>query len=162
MLTILNVGRPRTGKTTKSKELLRVAKDKEIIIYDVNNEYSEFYNKPFIPFDDFAKNLKDVKNSCVLIEEATIFFSTRATDKFVQELLVRRRHSNNTIILNFHSFADIPKYIFNLANYVIVFKTNDTEETIKSKSNNAKLLEVFKTVRDHPNQHFNKTFNFYS
>lgn len=133
-----------------------------LIIYDVNNEYSEFYDKPFLTFDEFSKNLKGVKNKTILIEEATIFFSTKSTDKIIQELLVRRRHENNTIILNFHSFSDIPKYIFNLLNYVIVFKTNDTEETIKSKSNNPKLLQVFKEVRDNPNLHFNKTFNFYS
>ena len=166
MLSIINVGRPRAGKTTKAKEILNKVisngRKSDIIIYDVNNEYSNYYDKPFLTFDEFSKSLKGVKNKIILIEESTIFFSTKSTDKIIQELLVRRRHENNTIILNFHSFASVPKYIFDLLNYVIVFKTNDTEETIKSKTNNPKLMSAFKEVRDNSNLHFNKTFNFYS
>lgn len=171
-LSIINVGRPKTGKTTKAKELLNLAKTSgsNIIVYDPNNEYSEYDNSPFTDFESFAvkrwnytkQSGCQIKNSTILVEEATVFTSTRSTDKVLQDLLVRRRHNNNDIILNFHSFGDIPKYIFALLNYVIVFKTNDTEETIKSKTNNPKLLQAFKEVRDNSNPHYCKTFNFYS
>lgn len=161
-IAILQVGRTRTGKTTNSKKLLLEApKNMKKIVYDVNNEYSEIYNEPFLPYDEFMTKIKDVKNSFILFEEATIFFSTRGTYKELEEFLVRKRHTNNFIILNFHSFASIPKPIFNLVDFIIVFKTNDTLKNVKDKFDQEKLLNAYEEVRKHESQFYKKSVSLY-
>lgn len=163
--TILNVGRPKAGKTTMTKKILngyvKDGRKKDFCIYDVNNEYAEFHDEPFLTYEDWIESIKDVKNKIILVEEATIFFSTRSSDKILKELLVRRRHTNNVIILNFHSINDIPKYIFNLTNYVILFKTNDDFQSVKAKCSIPKFLRMFEDVQKSDDLHINKTFNLY-
>jgi len=161
-IAILQIGRTKTGKTTNSKKMIeKLDKSMKKHIYDVNNEYSEFYQEPFIPYSDFMNKIKDVKNSFILFEEATIFFSTRGTYKELEEFLVRKRHTNNYIVLNFHSFASIPKPIFNLVDYVVIFKTNDTLKNVKDKFDQEKLIKAFEEVRKSENNYFNKSVSLY-
>ena len=170
-ICILNIGRPRTGKTTVTKNLLEKICEQgrmnDIIIYDVNDEYREFYNRPFVTYDEFikkferSKNKPIIKNKIIVFEEATIFFSNRSEEQILKELLVTKRHTKNTIILNFHSIRSIPRYVCDLTNYIILFKTNDTEDIVKQKIDNPKFLEVFKEVNSNPDNHFNRTFNMY-
>ena len=170
-ICILNVGRPRAGKSTKSVDLLNEfvanGRGRDIICYDINGEYKRYYNYPFLDYDVFIKqfdykNKQELKNKIILIEEATIFFSTRSEEKILKSLLVRKAHTHNVIILNFHAFNLIPRYVFDLSNYVIIFKTNDTLDSVKSKITNPKFISIFNEVNSHPDLHFNKTFNLYS
>ena len=159
----LNVGRTKTGKTTFCKYLLtQVPETMEKHIYDVNNEYKEFYTEPFVTFSDFMERIKPVTNSFILIEEATIFFEVRSTDKILKEMLVRKRHTGNVIYLNFHSISAIPKYVFNLVNYVTIFKTNDTDETVKKKFDGEKFMRTYQKVRGSDDQHARITLDLYS
>lgn len=163
----INVGRTRTGKTTLSKSLVvdyirsNGMDYSNVYIYDVNKEYYDYYKEPFVPYNEFINNIKDVTNSFILIEEATIFFNVKATDKLIQEMLVRKRHTNNIIYLNFHSIRAIPRYVFDLVNYVTIFKTNDTLEVVKTKYDDARFLKAFTAVNTDEDPYKRITFNLY-
>lgn len=161
----INVGKTGTGKTTVSKySLINYPNYDSIFVYDVNNEYSEFYESPtgkLQDIDEFMIMVKQLENSYILFEEATIFFETRSTDKILKDMLVRKRHTNNIITLNFHSIAMIPKYVFSLVNYVTVFKTIDNIDEVKRKYNNPNFLRAFQFVNNSDNPYKKYTVDLY-
>jgi hypothetical protein len=158
------VGRRGCGKTTLSKKLLSQRPDKfPVLIYDINNEYKDIYPAEFEDFDLFLARISDeaVRHTYILIEEATIFFSTRSRFEDMMNVLVRARHTSNIIQLNFHSFASVPKNIYHLLDYVIVFKTNDIEADVQDRFDNPKVLQAFGEARKSENEHFYKTVKLY-
>ena len=52
--------------------------NKYFLEYSGNAEFKMFYPFPFETMDAFLTRIKDAKNSFILFEEATIFFSTRS------------------------------------------------------------------------------------
>ena len=141
------VGKRKTGKTTFSKKMLDLRpKNYPCIIYDVNNEYKDYYNEPFIDFLPFMDKIVNLKGHYILIEEATIFFNPRARVEEMINLLVRARHTKNIIQLNFHSWASVPGNIKDLVDYIHIFKTNDNEEKVKAKVDRSEIIETWKTV----------------
>src|SRR5512135_2208248 len=101
------IGKRGCGKTTLSKKLLENRpKGIPVLIYDVNKEYKDYYPEPLIPFQEFLIKLSDesLENTYILIEEATIFFSTHSREQDMIHALTIARHTGNIIQLNFHSF----------------------------------------------------------
>lgn len=146
---ILIVGARGMGKTTTVKKLLsRVHADARVVL-DVNGEYKDLYNKPFIGFEEFAKKLVKTKHAFIVVEEATVSLSNRSYSKDMADVLVRARHADNTIVLVYHSIRQIPTYIFPLANMVILHKTGDGPEII-GKLDNDKLATAWKKIKDAP------------
>lgn len=155
------VGSTGTGKTTFTKKLLSGIKQR-IFIYDINNEYTEFYTGKFLPFSEFMEMVKPVKNSIIIFEEATIFLNHKNTNSILIEKLVRKRHENNYIILNFHSLRKIPIYILDMVNYLTMFKTLDSDKFIQSKFEGfVNIPEKFDTLKKSENKHINTTFKLY-
>lgn len=160
-LALICVGRRRTGKTTLSKKLLNErAKGMPCMVYDINNEYKKEYPKPFEDFEIFLDKIKEVKGHYILIEEATIFFNGHQIAKDMVSVLVRARHTQNIIHLNFHSFSSVPRDIYSLLDYVTVFKTNDSEDLLK-RFDNADLKAAFMEARHSSNEFYNKTVSLY-
>lgn len=155
------VGRRKTGKTTLSKELLsKRGKNIPCVIYDINNEYYDFYPQPFIDFDKFLTLITDLRGTYILIEEATIFFHNTSSSLEMKNLLVRARHTRNIIQLNFHSFSSVPREIYSLLDYVTVFKTNDSEKMLE-RFDSPKLLAAFNKVRNSQNPYEHLTVDLY-
>ena len=75
----------------------------------------------------------------------------------MKNILVRARHTQNIIQLNFHSWLSVPRNIFNLLDYVIIFKTNDQIQSLKGKYDNPEVMKVFEEARNSKNPFFNKT-----
>jgi hypothetical protein len=158
------IGRSGCGKTTLTKEMLsRRPKGMPVMVYDINNEYQDVYPAPFEDFDIFLARLsgEEIKHHFLIIEEATIFFSTHSNYMDMKNVLVRARHTGNIIQLNFHSFSSIPKGIYNLLDYVIVFKTNDNEDSIKGRFDNPKVLEAAQEAKESSDIHFYKVVKLY-
>lgn len=158
------IGRRGCGKTTLSKELL----DKRpgampCIVYDVNNEYQDYYPEPFEDFDVFLVKISDerVRRHYILIEEATIFFNTQSNYYEMKNLLVRARHTGNIIQLNFHSFSSVPKGIYNLLDYVIVFKTNDNEKSVTDRFDHPGVIQGYRDAIRSGDPHFYRTVKLY-
>ena len=134
--SIIIVGTNGTGKTTYIKERLKNVNKSSLLLYDVNNEYSEFYDKPFVKMEEFLEEATKVNNSVIVFEEATIFFSNRSTIEEMRELLVRRRHTKNMLFLVFHSIRSVPRDIMDMSNYLVLKYSNDSPKFIERKFEN--------------------------
>ena len=158
------IGRRGCGKTTMSKKLLDARPGAmPVMIYDINNEYFKYYPEPFEDFDVFLKKISDerVRRHYILIEEATIFFSTRSRFEEMMNVLVRARHTGNIIQLNFHSFASVPKNVYHLLDYVVIFKTNDMENDVQDKFDHPAVIKAFYDARSSTDKHFSRTVTLY-
>jgi len=138
-LTLL-VAHTGQGKTTFCKKAIE---GKPCLIFDVNNEYQFplVEDQPDAPqcrdtqldmptFINFCSNA--VSNKIVVVEDATGFFRGNLSGDFIR-MIQRKRHSNNNYFLLFHSIATIPRQIFDFANYVVLFHTNDNEKVVQKK-----------------------------
>jgi len=158
------IGKRGCGKTTISKQLLdERPKQMPCIIYDINNEYQEYYPEPFEDFEVFLLKIsaEDIRKTYILIEEATIFFSTRSRFEEMMNVLVRARHTGNIIQLNFHSFSSVPKNIYHLLDYVIVFKTNDTLKDVTDRFDKPDVLQAYKNALASEDKHFYTVVKLY-
>jgi DNA helicase HerA-like ATPase len=141
---LIIVGMTGSGKSTLVKKYIAPVARSRLWLHDVNGEY--FPDEPEIPIDDFITVAAKLRESVIVFEEATIFFSNRGSNKIMRDILVRKRHRHNCIILVFHSIRSIPVYIFDLCNYVTLFRTNDTEDLVRTK--NPLLLNAFEKVKN--------------
>jgi len=158
------IGKRGCGKTTLSKKLLDARpKGMPCIIYDINNEYWDYYPEPFQDFDVFLIKISDekIRKHYLLIEEATIFFSTRSRYEEMMNVLVRARHTGNIIQLNFHSFSSVPKNIYHLLDYVTVFKTNDTLKDVTDRFDKPDVIQAFQDAQNSADVHFYRTVKLY-
>jgi predicted AAA+ superfamily ATPase len=158
------IGRRGCGKTTFTKKLLsEKPKGMPVMIYDINNEYQDYYPEPFEDFDVFLNKISDesVRHHYLVIEEATIFFNTQSNFYEMKNVLVRARHTGNIIQLNFHSFSSVPKGIYNLLDYVTVFKTNDNEKAVTDRFDHPDVVQAYKDAIASDDKYFYKTVSLY-
>jgi len=148
MRCIALVGCTGSGKTFRTKQLISRANPKSLRVFDVNDEYEEFYPIPFNPdIDLFLENCEGLSNAIILIEDATSFFSTQGRSDRLVKMLIAKRHTNNTYILLFHAFADFPKYIYRKCTDIIIFKTLDGQKNL-DVIGNEQLTTAWQKVQD--------------
>jgi hypothetical protein len=164
------IGRSGCGKTTLTQQMIEQRpKNMPCLVYDINQEYGKYYSEPFEDFDVFLAKLSErdedghdiVRHHYIVIEEATIFFNTQSNFYDMKNVLVRARHTGNIIQLNFHSFSSIPKGIYNLLDYVIVFKTNDNLKSVTDRFDNPNVIEAYKEALASEDEHFHKVVKIY-
>lgn len=150
--SIIVVGTNGTGKSTYIRERLEKVNKSNLLVYDVNAEYSDIYDKPFVKMDEFFEQATAVNHSVIVFEEATIFFSNRSTEKELRELLVRRRHTKNLIFLVFHSIRSVPRDVMDMSNYLVLKYTNDSPKFISRKFENEDIDNaVLELKKSHKN-----------
>lgn len=140
------VGMRGSGKSTVLKSKLKLVNPDALLIYDPQAEYLDLYNHPLIPFDEFTNKCTNVSNAIIAIEEATIFLSNRGSNSDVRDFLVSARHRNNTFFLVYHSLRSIPRYVFDLIDYIILLKTNDTAEDVQTKFRHSGITNSFNKI----------------
>ncbi len=131
MKAIAVIGGTGQGKSTFIKEVLLSNMAGRKLIYDVNNEYKTGKALPSIV--DFLKTAKTAIKTCIVFEEATIFFSNRGFNDELLDILVRKRHTQNVIILVFHSLRAAPKYVLDMVDTIVLFKTKDLQNEVMIK-----------------------------
>jgi DNA helicase HerA-like ATPase len=152
---IIVVGFTGTGKTTLVKKLIK--KVKNPVIFDVNNEYGkpQYYGNILPPIEDWVKHVNEnVRNSVVVVDEATIFFSKSGVSNVLKETLVRKRHTGNTYILNFHYLSSVPNDILAFCNYFILFKTQERYDLVHKKYQyESDIFDAYLSVEKDSNKH---------
>lgn len=141
---IIVCGMTGSGKSTFVKQLISGVDVDRLLVYDVNAEY--FPNEPLPDISDFLKECIAAEETIQIFEEATVFFSNRGSNADMRRLLVAKRHQRNIIILLFHSIRSIPHYIYDLCNYVVLFRTNDNEQIVSGK--HEVLLPAYNYVKN--------------
>lgn len=145
---LILVGGTGCGKTYFTKRLLRTVNKNALLIFDVNNEYSEFFPYPFNPdIDIFLSKASKIKQGVILIEDATSFLSNRGRSDALTKILVAKRHTKNTIILLFHSMRAVPKYLVDLSTHLVIFKTNDPIHIVEKGFDNERITDAFNRVQ---------------
>jgi hypothetical protein len=147
----LVIGATDTGKTSLVKSHLSRVHPSALEIFDINREYLEYYPKPFLKHSEFMERVAPMENKVIVFEEAGIFFELHGTDELLKEMLIRKSHTGNYIFMNFHSLRMVPRYVFDLSNYLTLFETMDNETYVKNKIPNDTVLQTFKDVRDDKN-----------
>ncbi len=161
--SIIFAGGTGTGKTTLIKQRLDNINKDALHLYDVNGEYKKYYTKPFTDFETFSKQARKLRNALVVYEEATIFLSNKGSNEDIRDVLVRKRHTNCTIFFVFHSLRTIPRWVFDLSNFVVLFHTNDSEKSVNSRFDNDLFTECFMRVQAgaKKNPHHHEIFSIY-
>jgi ATPase family associated with various cellular activities (AAA). len=148
------VGSTGCGKTYFTKQLLKTVHKNALLIFDVNNEWKEYYPYPFdADIDKFLEKANKVRKGVILIEDATAFLSNRGRSDLLTKILVAKRHTQNTIILLFHSMRSIPKYIVDISTHIVIFKTNDPLTLVEKAFENEKITEAFERVQTNAKNH---------
>jgi len=148
---IIVVGGTGMGKTTFVKSMLMHVAKENIWLYDVNNEYTEYIIPlPQLPtFQAFCDKASLLKQSVIVFEEATIFLKNKGSNQKLIDILVRKRHTENLVILVFHSLRSVPKYLLDLCNIMVLHKTNDPLDKAEQFDND-ELLKAYQYIKAAP------------
>lgn len=139
-------------------------------MYDINDEYSELeiskegnlkkcrVTPMDFDFEDFQNLVTKRRDTNCVFEEATGFFRFRG-GKTTMRILVNKRHTNNNYIFIFHSIKQVPKDLFELVNFIVLFKTNDLFPDIKNKR--PELQKAWFYNNRASNKFINQTIKFF-
>lgn len=152
MLVIAATGQ---GKTTFVKSIIE---NKPHFVFDVNGEYdlpenATLWQSKFIgsPDDFLAAAANKTGGTWCVFEEATGFLQGKQTDE-MRKFIVAKRHPQATggrkIIMVFHSIRSVPPFLFDLADFIVLFRTGDDVSEVKRRR--AKLLPVFQELQRSP------------
>ena len=164
MKVIAVIGRKRAGKTTLTASLIKRLNRPQTFIYDVNNEYTRKFGckndyTGEVQPDLFLHVASKQKNALLVFEEATTYLSNKGREKELVDLIYRSRHTNNVIILIFHSLADYPRYIYSGTDFIALFKTNDFRQSLDNKfRKNEAFIGRYDRVRIHPSPNYFEFF----
>lgn len=160
MLLITIAGSTGTGKSTMAKKIVNASK--QVFIFDRQDEYDDipYYEGKILPrmrffgsFDEFIDILSTLRGYTVIAEEATGIFSGRAGKSFI-DIVLSKRHTNNTFVLVFHSIYRVPLNLYEFTDQFIIHKTNDQPDMVKKKYPN--LLRAFMDVNRMQDKHAKK------
>lgn len=126
---IVQVAETGSGKGWRTKMLLKKYGKKNVYALDPKGQFKDVRGMKFInPKSDLKIILPQIKDAIIVIDEAAIRFPLAATNATLTEALLSCRHNYTTIILNFHALQQVPIYIRNYINIIIIGKTNDDEK----------------------------------
>lgn len=164
MYMLIVAGAPGMGKSPFVRSYIE---GRNCLVFDVANEYgSKTKYAGQVPVnlsgnmndararytgDDmeiFVKKCKMKRKTICVFEEATGFFRG-AVESDTMRLIVGRRHLENVYVFIFHSINRIPPGIMEMADYVVLFKTNDEWATVRGKY--SRLLPYFEDLQGKPN-----------
>jgi hypothetical protein len=163
MNTIIVAGQSKQGKSPFIKAY---CDDSNVIVFDVQDEYGLRTKYPgqqpyglttdnkqsrsrVIDLDvkKFIELCDSKRNTICVFEEATMFFQGMTGER-MRKLLVSKAHTRNVYVLVFHSINSIPPRMMELADWVVLFKTNDNEKNVERKFPN--LVQPFNTLKRAP------------
>lgn len=152
MRNIALVAEMGRGKSTEAFNIVESFLHKDLYVNDIQGQYKKYPNnkiKGRCTTDQFIQIVQNVKNSVIVFEEATAFFSNKGREEAVIELLISNYHSKNVIIFVFHSLRTVPVEIMDHIQFLILWHTNDRVTLIKNKfKDDEHLLKIFSDVEE--------------
>lgn len=149
MNTILVLGHTGQGKSEFVKEY--IGTDKACLVMDIQDEYGSRTKYPGQKAINLSTNNKERRSRYIggdfkiylnivlskrkticVFEEATIFLEGRTMDT-MRRVLVNKMFTQNVYVLCFHSICAVPPRILQLADYIVLYKTNDEEYQVERK-----------------------------
>jgi Cdc6-like AAA superfamily ATPase len=177
------VGLNGTGKTTIEKELVKHFLSKNhraLIITPYSDEWTEYPKIEDTPEqlksfrqaarivatpengDELIMSLYyNYKNGLLVLDDMRIFVDSRVS-KYLENIMVDRRHRKVDVIAVAHSFETIPKAFYRYGNIIFLFKTsgkiNDRKrELVNPEEFERAQVEVNQAAETNP--HFFKIIN---
>jgi len=160
MYMYLIIGAPGQGKSPWAQKMIE---GRQCFVWDINNEYGtttkydgqtpimlstdpKAARSRYIGWDmkQFVQLAMSRRNTVVVAEEATGFFRGHLSSPAAR-LAISRKHSGNILLFLFHSINRVPPEIMEMADWVVLFKTNDEEKTIEKKY--PRLLEAYRKAQ---------------
>lgn len=164
------IGAPGEGKTPFCKKMIGGGDSgqdpRHCLVFDINNEYGQRSKYPGQTPFNLSTNNRDLRsryvgdnidafitiamgkrNTVCIFEEATAFFEGRSKQN-TRKLIINRYHTGNVYLFLFHSINSVPPRIMEIANYVVLFKTNDETDTVYRKF--SRLGPAFDYLQDKP------------
>lgn len=160
MKTFLVIGAPGWGKSEFVKSFIP---GKRVFVNDVQNEYGKSPKYPdqkpvnlsddmkaarsrYIggDFKEYVELVKTKKSTVVVFEEATIFLQG-ALNEDMRRILINKMFTKNIYILCFHSIKSVPPRVVDLADWVVLYKTNDEPYQVEKKY--PSLLDIYNQSR---------------
>lgn len=145
--------------------------NKPCFVFDYQNEYGETYNtlingkvtavkgvclplyRPGLQrsrftsqigkFTDFIEIANKCRGTNIVFEESTIFLKG-GLPEVIRDMIVSRFHTQNNLIFVWHKLKVIPPDLMDITNYVILFKTFDTESGINTRFDDELILEAYR------------------
>lgn len=141
-----------TGKTTFLKSIIQKTK----IPYFVYDFHGDWNAKP-VDMDQFIEMCNKAKNCNFIFEDATSYCSQGGIKHTFRRAITRSRGQGVNIYLVFHSLRLIPLDIFEMADYLILFKTKDQTERITGRFMDfPHILTAYHEIRSNPDAYFKK------
>lgn len=150
MQVFIVVGARGTGKSTMILERARKFEPQErVLAYDIERRY--YPDKKELPhIDSFTQMAGNAKGCFIVYEEGTIFFPNRGNSKDLRMTLVQSRYNHNIVFIVYHSICAVPFYVYELADCVIMFETQDEEERVLKKYK--RLHPFWKRIKTRPDK----------
>jgi hypothetical protein len=98
-------------------------------------------------------------NTIIIFEDATKYVGSKLDDN-LKQLLLDSKQKNNDIFFAFHYMQAAAPDLVRIADYVVLFKTNETfTNTIRNKYPHPDIERAFKEVGAHKDFHYHKSVN---
>jgi ABC-type dipeptide/oligopeptide/nickel transport system ATPase component len=151
----LIIGGTGSGKTTLVQSKLQLLKNHKKFIFDIQGQYKNFDNTEYNNFKNFIEKIDSVKNSAIVVEEATAFLKHHAVGAKFIEIILSKRHRNNIFFLCFHSLRSVPIDILDFTDYIFLKKTKENPTLLFQKFKEyPEIIEAVNLVRNHTNKYF--------
>lgn len=156
-------GKQHCGKTTFVKKTISQGKRKTFV-FDCRNEYTNDENIVAFKNSDiknFLDSVSKLKGCNIIIEEATVFLNNRGFSEKLLNMLVAKVHNRQQIFLIFHSLRSIPAYLFDMVDFLVLFKTKDKATLLETKYKlDFDIKNLYNKCRANPNPYHFEVLKF--
>lgn len=163
-------GRRGTGKTTLQQKILSVNPKKTLVVDTFDHpSWSDF---PVISIDklkywksgnyrvilsDYNKDLitiSDYCNNCNVVYEDAKKYFTSSLPQSVITAVIDSKQKNTDIYIMYHSLSQIPKFLREMYDNLILFKTKDGSDVYNRFSNAQEIQDVHQRVMNNESKFY--------
>jgi hypothetical protein len=188
---VLIIGRTNTGKTTKLRQILTTQSLPKALVVDtiLHPTYSDIAviqahelprwkpadssRKSFMRLhaNDIAEGYATtfhalntmVFDTAIVLEDATKFVLGGKNKAPLLNLLADSKQKNNDIYMMYHSLSLVPPDVYAMTNYIVLCKTNETEQGIKALHKMpyaAEILAAYQELKNETNDYACRIIKF--